>query len=42
MGESWAYAYADCTKQFGHERVLAMMLSRPASEWPWIEQKIRK
>jgi hypothetical protein len=38
MEESWASAYTDCTKQFGHERVLAVMLTSPQSEWPWIDQ----
>jgi hypothetical protein len=33
MGESWEYAYADPSKQFGHERVLAVMLTK--TKWPW-------
>jgi hypothetical protein len=35
MGESWCHAYADRSKQFGHERVLAVLLTVDAAKWPW-------
>ena len=38
MGESWGYAYADTSKQFGHERVLAVLLSVDTAKWPWVSQ----
>jgi hypothetical protein len=34
--ETWEQAYSDPTKQFGHERVLACMLSiHDSTLWPW-------
>ena len=35
MGESWTYAYADTSRQFGHERVLAVLLTVDPKYWPW-------
>jgi hypothetical protein len=35
IGETWQHAYNDTSKPFGHERVLAAMLSMPTADRPW-------
>ena len=36
VDETWEQAYNDTKKPFGHERVLAVMLSLSPPEWPWM------